>query len=84
MSGKTLHPDFTLSAQVLADTERLGSAWKLGKSLAEQHAKQLRQITLSPNRQAFYEILAEKSVMQQTDIENQDTQAFYDFIQQYR
>lgn len=84
MSGKTLHPDFTLSAQVLADTERLGSAWKLGKSLAEQHAKQLRQITLSPNRQAFYEMLAEKSVMQQTDIESQDTQAFYDFIQQYR
>lgn len=84
MSGKTLHPDFTLSAQVLADTERAGSAWKMGKALAEQHAEQLRKITLSPNRQAYYEMLAEKSVMQQADIEANDTQDFYDYIQQYR
>lgn len=84
MSGKTLHPDFTLSAQVLADTERAGSAWKMGKALAEQHAQVWRNQTLSPNRQAYYEMLAEKSVMQQADLETQDTQPFYDFIQQYR
>lgn len=84
MSGKTLHPDFTLSAQVLADTERAGSAWKMGKALAEQHATLLRKQTLSPNAQAYYEMLAEKSVMQQADIEASDTQDFYDYIQQYR
>lgn len=84
MSGKTLHPDFTLSAQVLADTEKAGSAWKMGKALAEQHAEQLRKQTLSPNHQAYYEMLAEKSVMQQADMEAQDTQTFYEYIQQYR
>lgn len=84
MSGKTLHPDFTLSAQVLADTQRAGSAWKMGKALAEQHAEQLRRQTLSPNRQAYYEMLAEKSVMQQADMETQPSLTFYEYIQQYR
>lgn len=84
MLGKAVYPDATLSAQVLADTERLGSTWKLGYKLALQHRKSIMRNTLSPNTQAKYEVLAEKSWMQQKDIEDNDTQEFYEYVQQYR
>ena len=84
MLGKAANPQTTLSAQVLADTERLGSTWQLGYELAKQHRQAIMTQTLSPNTQARYEVLAEKSWLQQQDIEASDTQSFYDYIQQYR
>ncbi|MFW2178127.1 MULTISPECIES: glutamate--cysteine ligase [unclassified Moraxella] len=84
MLGKAQNPNFTLSAQVLADTERYGSAWKLGKALAEQHANLLRNQALSEEKQAFYQSLAENSITEQTTLEQQDSMDFYQFVQQYR
>ncbi|PNK60826.1 glutamate--cysteine ligase [Psychrobacter sp. FDAARGOS_221] len=84
MLGKSVYPDATLSAQVLADTQRLGSTWKLGHALALQHRETIMRNTLSPKKQAQYEVLAEKSWIQQHDLEQSDTQSFYDYIQQYR
>ena len=40
--------------------------------------------SLSPNTQAKYEVLAEKSWIQQRELEENETQDFYDYIQQYR
>ncbi len=84
MQGKVNNPDLTLSAQIIADSQRLGSTWQLGYQLSKQHQVQILQQTLSPNTQARYEVLAEKSVIQQTDLEMEQTQDFYDYIQQFR
>ena len=84
MLGKAVYPDATLSAQVLADTERLGSTWQLGHELALQHRETIMRNTLSPKTQAQYEVLAEKSWLQQKDLESNDTQDFYEYVQQYR
>ena len=84
MQGKAGHSESTISAQVLSDSARLGSLWQLGVSLAQQHQAQTLEQTLSPNTQAKYEVLAEKSVFQQSDIEREDDTAFKVFLEQYR
>ncbi len=84
MLGRATHPDATLSAQILADTERLGSTWQLGYNLASQHHEGLVKQTLSPNTQAKYEVLAEKSWMQQQQLEDEQTVDFKTYLQAYR
>ena len=84
MQGKTVNSESTISAQVNADSARLGSMWQLGTTLAQQHRDALSQMTLSPNIQAKYEVLAEKSILQQAEMEASETEDFMDFIQQYR
>lgn len=84
MQGKAGHSESTISAQVNADSERLGGMWQLGLTLAQQHRDALLEQTLSPNTQAKYEVLAEKSVLQQAEIEEAETEDFMDFLQQYR
>lgn len=84
MQGKAGHSESTISAQVMADSERLGSMWQLGFTLAQQHRKLLLEQTLSPNMQAKYEVLAEKSILQQAEIEEAETEDFMEFLQQYR
>ena len=84
MQGKAGHSESTISAQVNADSKRLGSLWQLGFTLANQHRDFLLQQTLSPNTQAKYEVLAEKSILQQAEMEEAETEDFMDFIQQYR
>lgn len=84
MVGRAQAPSLTLSAQVLADTTRLGSAWQLGKTLAEQHANKLRGQPLSAERAQYYQQLAAQSQKEQDELEQQDTTSFYDFVAQYR
>ena len=84
MQGKAGHSESTISAQVNSDSKRLGSLWQLGFTLAQQHRESLLQQTLSPNTQAKYEVLAEKSILQQADIEKSETEDFMNFLQQYR
>lgn len=84
MQGKAGHSESTISAQVIADSERLGSMWQLGFTLAKQHRALLLQQTLSPNTQAKYEVAVEKSILQQLEIEANETTDFMEFLQQYR
>lgn len=84
MQGKAGNSESTISAQVNADSQRLGSLWQLGFTLAHQHRDYLLQQTLSPATQAKYEVLAEKSILQQLELEASETEDFMDFIQQYR
>ena len=84
MQGKAGNSESTISAQVNADSERLGSMWQLGFTLAQQHRDFLLQQALSPNTQAKYEVLAEKSILQQAEIEEAETEDFMEFLQQYR
>lgn len=84
MLGKVSNPNLTLSAQVENDSKRLGSTWQLGYTLACQHRDLLLAQTLSPNARAKYEMLAEKSVMQQAELEATNSEDFKHFLQQYR
>lgn len=84
MQGKAGNSESTISAQVNADSKRLGSLWQLGFTLAEQHRDYLLEQTFSPNTQAKYEVLAEKSILQQAELEEAETEDFMNFIQQYR
>lgn len=84
MMVKAQDPDNTLSAQVLADTKHFGSSWQFGKSLAQMHANRLSHQGLVPEQMAYFEQLAEDSVRKQTDIEQNDTQDFYDYVRQFR
>lgn len=84
MVGRAQDPRLTLSAQVLDDTERLGSAWKLGKALAERHAAQLLGQPLTAEKQQYYQQLADQSVKQQHELEQQDDISFNAFVAQYR
>lgn len=84
MFGKAQNPDFTLSAQVLQDTEHYGSTWQFGKALAEQHAKLLRSQSLGCEKDKYYQQLAKNSIQEQTELEQQDNVSFYEFVQQYR
>ena len=56
----------------------------MGFTLAKIHRESLLQQTLSPNAQAKYEMLVEKSILQQAEIEATETEDFMDFIRQYR
>lgn len=84
MQGKAGNSESTISAQVNADSKRLGSLWQLGFTLANQHRDSLLQQTLSPHTQAKYEVLAEKSVLQQAELESSESEDFMEFLQQYR
>lgn len=84
MQGKAANSESTISAQVNSDSERLGSLWQVGFTLAKIHRESLLQQTLSPNAQAKYEMLVEKSILQQAEIEATETEDFMDFIRQYR
>lgn len=84
MQGKATHPHSTLSAQIIADSKRLGSSWRLGNTLAQQHRELLLQHSLSPNIQARYEVLVEKSLIQQQELEREDDIDFATFLQAYR
>lgn len=84
MLGRAENPELTLSAQVLQDIISHGSAWKLGKALAEQHAELSYNHTLNDEKTEYYQNLAKTSVKEQADIEQNDTMSFYDFVTQYR
>ena len=84
MMAKAQNPDNTLSAQVLADTERFDSSWQFGKSLAQMHANRLRHQGLVPEKMTYFEQLAKNSVREQADIEQNDTQDFYAYVGQFR
>lgn len=84
MQGKAGHRESTISAQVTDDSKRLGGMWQLGATLANQHKQSLLKQTLSPKDQAKYEVLVEKSVLQQAELEASDTEDFKTFLQQYR
>ena len=84
MMAKAQNPDNTLSAQVLADTERFDSSWQFGKSLAQMHANRLRHQGLVPEQMTYFEQLAKDSVREQADIEQNDTQDFYAYVGQFR
>lgn len=84
MLGKAINPDFTLSAQIEADSKRLGSTWQLGQMLAKKHQNALLGHALSAEDELMFANLAVQSFADQQKLERQSTEDFYEFIQSYR
>lgn len=84
MQGKATNPNFTLSAQIDCDSKRLGSMWKLGQCLAQKHQSELLNFAISTENAFEYANIAIQSFADQQALEREQTQDFYEFIQQYR
>lgn len=84
MHGKAMNSELTLSAQIEADSRRLGSTQKLGQLLAKKHQNALLGHALS-NEDAFYFAnLAIQSFAEQQALERSEYQDFADYLKQYR
>lgn len=84
MQGKAKNTALTLSAQIEADSMRLGNTWALGKMLAQKHQKELLMHTLSHAKEQHFDQVAQQSRQDQAAIEAADMVDFYDHIQAYR
>ncbi|OOR93197.1 glutamate--cysteine ligase [Moraxella caviae] len=84
MQGKATNPNFTLSAQIEADSRRLGGTWKLGQLLAKKHQSELLTHAISNEDAARFQDLAVQSFADQQKLEREDSESFYDYVQQYR
>ena len=84
MLGMADNPEFTFSAQIEADSRRLGSTWKLGQLLAQKHQNKLLTHALSNENVAYFAELAMQSYAEQLRMEREETQDFYGYIQAYR
>ena len=83
MQTRIADPAQTLSAQVLAQTKSLGN-WGFGYQQAQHYAANLAAQPLDAKTLAQYADYAAHSITQQTAIENGDSIAFQDYLQQWR
>lgn len=84
MQGMANNPNFTPSAQVISDSQRLGSTWQLGQMLAQKHHQELLKHALSNEDAFYYANIAIQSFADQQQLEREEHQDFYEFLQQYR
>lgn len=84
MQGKAINPDFTLSAQIIADSHRVGGTWALGKLLAQKHQTELLSHALSRVDEAEFDELARTSLIEQAQMEAADTIGFDEYLKAYR
>lgn len=84
MVGKADNPDFTPSAQIEADSRRLGSTWALGNELAKKHHQELLTHALSVEDEALFDDIAAKSWQEQYALEQDSDVDFYQYVQAYR
>ena len=76
--------DETLSAQVIADTLEYGGTWGFGGVMALQHATTYEQHRLSPDTLAYFDALAEQSLQQQQQLEQDTSISFEQYLADYR
>ena len=74
----------SLSAHVIKDTLTHGGTWSFGSVLAEQHANIYDQYSLSAEKQAYFEQLAQQSRQQQYQLEQESSLSFEDYLAQFR
>lgn len=73
-----------LSAQVVQDTVKHGGTWSFGSVLAEQHAHTYTQYHLSAEKLAYFKQLAQQSLQQQYQLEQESSVSFEDYLAQFR
>jgi glutamate--cysteine ligase len=83
MQQRAHDPALTLSARVLEKTKSEGS-WDFGYQLAQRYADSLDATPLPEKIAAEYTEYAEQSRIRQTEIENNDTVSFTEYVQRWR
>lgn len=76
--------DDTLSAQVIADTLVHNGTWGFGSFMAQQHAEIYAQHQLSEEKLVYFEQLAQQSLKQQQQLEQDSTVSFEDYLTAFR
>ncbi len=76
--------DLTLSAQMIEDTLQQGGTWAFGSYMAQKHALAYEAHVLDPQTQAYFDALAEQSLQQQQQLEQDNSLSFADYLAAYR
>lgn len=84
MRQRIYEVDDTLSARMIEDTLSLGGTWYFGYHLAQQHAEAFEKNQLSLEREAYFEQLAQQSLQQQQQLEQENKISFTDYLAAYR
>jgi glutamate--cysteine ligase len=77
------HPEKTLSAQILEQTRELGGLGKVGRYLGEKYQEANLQHVYQTYSSSIMEQEVSRSLAAQQAIEQQDTQSFDEFLQNY-
>ncbi|WP_130803912.1 glutamate--cysteine ligase [Acinetobacter ihumii] len=84
MQQRTQQLEQTLSSQVVKDTLAHGGTWSFGSALAHDYAKMYDQYELSAEKTAYFEQLAQQSLQQQHQLEQESAISFNDYLAQFR
>ena len=76
--------DETLSAHVIADTMEQGGTWSFGSHMAKEHIKLYEQHTLSTETLAYFEELAQTSLQNQQQLEQEKDISFDEYLAKFR
>ena len=76
--------DETLSAHVIADTMEQGGTWNFGSFMANQHLNFYEQHVLSPETLAYFEQLAQTSLQNQQQLEQEKEISFDEYLAKFR
>ncbi len=84
MQSRIDEVDETLSAHVIQDTLTHNGTWSFGSMMAQQHAESYEKHMLSPETSAYFDELAQRSLEQQQQLEQECTQSFDAYLTAYR
>lgn len=76
--------DETLSARVIHDTLMHNGTWTFGSVMATEHAKAYESHPLKPETLAYFDALAQSSLQQQQQLEQECTQSFHEYLTAFR
>ena len=76
--------DETLSAQVIVDTLKHNGTWGFGSVMAQQHADSYEKHQLSAETTAYFAGLAQSSLEQQQQLEQEQSSSFEEYLAAYR
>ena len=76
--------DETLSAHLIEDTMIHNGTWAFGSVMAQQHAEVYERHMLDPKTSAYFDELANSSLQQQQQLEQDSTQTFDEYLVAYR
>ncbi len=84
MSERIDEVDLTLSAQMIADTLEHGGTWGFGSHMALLHASSYEEHIVSSETAAYFEQIAQQSLMAQQTLEQEVQPSFKDYLANYR
>lgn len=84
MQSRVDDVDSTPSSQVIQDTVKYGGTWAFGSHLAHLHQDRYQQHTLNPEIITYFEQLAQSSLQQQHQLEQDHHIQFETYLEKFR